>query len=181
MKVNMRIVLIAIFSLILIGIGSAFSQEAGKAEVNPAVPEEAAFEPETQWIWGEVISIDAAKGQAIVKYLDYENDIEKEITITVNEKTAYENLVSLDQLKPKDTVSIDYTVTSDEINIAKNISMEKPEETQGTVAVQKEEPAVIGSSTGPIESTPSPSTEVEQSQETQTKVPVTEESQDIKQ
>ncbi len=164
MKVNMRIVLIAIFSLILIGIGFAFSQEASKAEVNPAVPEEAAFEPETQWIWGEVISIDAAKGQAIVKYLDYENDIEKEITITVNEKTAYENLVSLDQLKPKDTVSIDYTVTSDEINIAKNISVEKPEEVLA-----------------PIESTPSPSTEVEQSQETQTKVPVTEESQDIKQ
>lgn len=164
MKVNMRIVLIAIFSLILIGIGSAFSQEASRAEVNPAVPQEAAFEPETQWIWGEVISIDAAKGQAIVKYLDYENDIEKEITITVNEKTAYENLVSLDQLKPKDTVSIDYTVTSDEINIAKNISVEKPEEVLA-----------------PIESTPSPSTEVEQSQETQTKVPVTEESQDIKQ
>lgn len=166
MRINMHIVLIAIFSLILIGTSSAFSQEASKTEVNPtAVSQEAVPEPETQWIWGEVTSVDAAKEEVVVKYLDYENDLEREITITVNGKTTYENLVSLDQLKPKDTVSIDYMVISDGINVAKNISVEKAEE-----------------ALAPIESISPPSTDAGNNpQGTQAKVPATEELKDIKQ
>ncbi len=84
--------------------------------------------PETQWLWGEIVSLDPAKNQLNVRYLDYENDTEKEITITVNEKTIFENSSSYDQLKPKDTVSVDYLVTPEGVNLAKNVSMEKPEE-----------------------------------------------------
>ncbi len=82
---------------------------------------------EVQWLWGEVVSVDNVKNQLVVKYLDYDADQEKEITITTDASTAFENARQLLDIKPQDTVSIDYTVNADLKNIAKNISVEKPE------------------------------------------------------
>ncbi|MFH0913591.1 MAG: hypothetical protein V1884_04865, partial [Candidatus Omnitrophota bacterium] len=70
-----------------------------------------------------VVSVDTVAKQIKVKYFDYETDTEKEINIAVDDKTIYENVVSLDQIKAEDTMSIDYVVT-DTGNIARNISVE---------------------------------------------------------
>lgn len=129
MKQKIGSVLGIITFLILIGATSLFSQEA-------VVPEEAALEKaiaetqmesETQWLWGEVISVDIQKNELLIKYLDYETDQEKEVTITVDDETTYENIKALLEIKPQDTVSVDYIVSPEGKNIAKNISVEKPE------------------------------------------------------
>lgn len=95
---------------------------------HPAAPETAvSTEPEMQWLWGEVVSVDAAGGQVIVKYLDYDTDTEKQMEIATDAKTTFENVKSLGEVKPQDTVSIDYTVTAEGKNIAGLISVEKIE------------------------------------------------------
>ena len=111
-------------SLIFIFCGLAFSQEA--TEKGGATPE-AQNESETQWVWGEVVTSDLANKTLTVKYLDYETDQEKEITFSLDDKTSFENVKLLDDLKPKDAVSIDYVVGVDGKNVAKNISVEAPE------------------------------------------------------
>lgn len=97
-----------------------------------AQQENAASEPEVQWLWGEVVSVDNLKNELKVKYLDYETDTEKEILMSINEKTTFENAKSLSDIKPQDTVSIDYEVNSEGKNIVKNISVEKPEMTESS-------------------------------------------------
>jgi hypothetical protein len=84
-----------------------------------------------------VISIDGQKGELAVKYLDYETDQEKEIVIGTDDKTAYENARSLVDIKPKDTLSIDYVVNAEGKNIAKNISLEQPETTAPAAGEKK--------------------------------------------
>lgn len=138
MKIKMGFILGIAASLILISAGTILSQDysvSGEAssptEVTAPVDVAAATqnEPEVQWVWGEVLSLDAQNKAFVVKYLDYENDQEKELTINVDDKTTYENIKSIEEIKPTDTLSIDYTVTADGKNIAKNISLEKPEVT----------------------------------------------------
>jgi len=92
-------------------------------------------EPDTQWLWGEVSSVDAVNNEIAVNYLDYETDNEKEIKVTLNDKTKYENVNSLGDIKLHDTVSVDYTISPEGKYIVKNISVEKLEEPP---AAQKE-------------------------------------------
>ena len=100
----------------------------------------AAKESEVQWLWGEIVSVDTLTKQMIVKYLDYETDTEKEISININDKTNFENAKSLDEIKAHDTVSVDYITTSEGKNIAKNIGVEKNEGMQTLPEENKEEP-----------------------------------------
>lgn len=130
---------VIIVSLIFIATKAVFSQEiAPKADAaedaieaqNPvtegaAVPDDK--ESETQWIYGDVVNLDPQNKTIMVKTLDYETDQEKEISIATDEKTVFENIKSLDEIKPDDTVSVDYIVTADGKNLAKNLSLEKPE------------------------------------------------------
>lgn len=98
-------------------------------------------EPEVEWLWGEVVSLDTNTKEMVVKYLDYETDTEKEINIGIDEKTTYENMKSPDEIKAQDTVSIDYIAAVDGKNIAKNISVEKNEGAeQAMPGENKEEP-----------------------------------------
>ena len=117
MKRKTGLILAITASLIFISANLIFSQEAQN-------------NPDTQWVWGEVSTLDTQNKAILVKYFDYETDQEKEINIDIDDKTTYENIKSMDELKPKDTVSIDYIVSPDGKNIAKNISIEKPENTQ---------------------------------------------------
>ena len=87
-------------------------------------------ESEVQWLWGEVVSVDTLTGQMTVKYLDYETDTEKEISININDQTSFENAKSLAEIKAQDTVSVDYTTNPEGKNIAKNISVERNEDIQ---------------------------------------------------
>ncbi|MDD4953852.1 MAG: hypothetical protein PHG40_02975 [Candidatus Omnitrophica bacterium] len=108
------------------------AQAAQEPAIQPVAGENAAVvgekpEEKLQWLWGEAISVDAANSTLSVKYLDYEADMEKDIVITVDSQTTYENVVSLMEIKAKDSLSVDYLVTADGKNIARVISVEKPE------------------------------------------------------
>ena len=140
MKIKMSLVLWFIFSFILISTGIVFSQEQ-TAEKPPA--QEAPSESETLWIWGDVVSVDAAAKKILVKYLDYETDSEKEINIVVDDKTTYENVESVGEIKPQDILTVDYIINPDGNNIARNISVEKPEGAQTLPEENKEEPKVV--------------------------------------
>ncbi|MDD4894440.1 MAG: hypothetical protein PHW54_03905 [Candidatus Omnitrophica bacterium] len=124
MKEKIILFLGIMFSFILINAGFGFCQD----EEGGAPPvQEAYVEPEMQWLWGETVSVDTAARKILIKYLDYETDTEKEITIDVNDKTTFENINSMDGIKPADILSIDYVSGPDGKNTARNISVEKPE------------------------------------------------------
>ncbi len=127
MKIKTGLILGIMVSLIFISARTIFSQEP--TIQGGAIPENQ-NEPEMQWVWGEVVTLDTQNKTVLVKYLDYETDQEREISINIDEKTTYENIKSIDELKPKDAVSIDYIISPDGNNVAKNISFEKPEDTQ---------------------------------------------------
>ena len=127
MKREINLILIVGFSLIFLNAGLSFAQEQATPP-QTIVP----TEPEVQWLWGEVISVDSQNQTILVKYFDYENGIEKEISINVDDKTTYENVKSIDEIKPNDAVSVDYIVSPEGKNIAKDISVEQPKETEGS-------------------------------------------------
>jgi len=118
--------LISLF-LIFMNSGLIFSQEA---LVKEKVAQGTENESEIQWIWAELVSVDAQKNEIAVKYFDYEIDEEKNIIIVVDNKTTYENIKSINELKLGNALSIDYAVDSEGKNIARNISVEKPESSQ---------------------------------------------------
>ncbi|MEI6831100.1 MAG: hypothetical protein WCK61_00115 [Candidatus Omnitrophota bacterium] len=126
-----RSLVITVFILfIAMGTFVVFAQETAILSPNDLAPASTLESPEdtegnTQWVWGEVTNLDIKANTITLKYLDYENDQEKEFALVVDGNTAYENLKSFDEIKIKDTLSIDYKVTSDGKNLAKNISLEK--------------------------------------------------------
>jgi hypothetical protein len=77
---------------------------------------------EVDWIWGDVLSKTA--NSVTIQYLDYEDDIEKQLTLTVDEATAYENVASLAEIAVGDTLSIDYAMQANGDGLAKLISKE---------------------------------------------------------
>jgi len=122
-------------TLMFSGVTLVFGQEM------PQIKSEIQTEPDIQWLWGEALSVDTQKNEIQVKYLDYETEQEKEATVIVDDKTTYENIKSLSDIKIKDTLSIDYVVSPEGKNIARNISIEKPEppaETPGKEASSTE-------------------------------------------
>ena len=136
------LVLAVAASFIFLSAGLGLCQEA-EVEQGGAVPEVQA-EEDAQWVWGEVVSVDAAANTVVVKYLDYETDQEKDISVSVDAKTTYENASALSDIKVKDTLSIDY-VTVNGKNIAKNISVEKPD-METTAPAASDMPAIGGTS-----------------------------------
>ncbi len=102
-------------------------QQAQQTEQTAQAP--AFNESDTQWLWGEVNSLDIPNNELAINYFDYETDSEKEIKIKIGDNTTYENVKSLNDIKLNDTISVDYALSPDGKYIAKNISIEKPEET----------------------------------------------------
>ena len=122
-----------ILLLVAGSIGLAFSQDAVPAAAPAdtaasAAPANAtATTPETQWIWGEVVSVDTGTRAITIKYPDYETDQEKNMVVAIGDATTYESVKSFDEIKVGDTLSIDYSSSADGRVMAKNISVEKPE------------------------------------------------------
>lgn len=116
------VLLISIVSFVFLSGNLIYAQE------EPV--ETATLEPQMQWLWGEVTAVDIAKQQITVKYLDYETDTEKEMVVTADSQTKYENVNSIEEIKAQDALSVDY-ITSDNNNIAKVISVEKTENIEG--------------------------------------------------
>jgi len=103
-----------------------------------AYPQEKKGESQMQWAWGEVVSVDPANGALVLRYLDYEAGQDKELNVSVDGKTGYENVSKLEEIKPDQTISIDYYVSPEGKNIASNINLEKagegPEQTKTETA-----------------------------------------------
>jgi hypothetical protein len=118
------------------GVSAAWSQEAPAA-----ASEQTIANSEPQWLWGEVEAVNAQAKTVQVKYLDYDTDIEKELLITVDEKTKFENAKGLEEIKAQDTVSVDYLVGSDGKNLALAVSVEKLEDMEAVPAEVQEPPA----------------------------------------
>jgi len=151
MRAEKSLILVSAFSAIFLITGLTFAQNKTQESVpgqtkeqvsaqlavetaapveaaTPAAPaEEAKIGPEIQWVWGEVVSTNPINNELLVKYVDYDTDSEKEITIGIDDKTTYENAKSIDEIKVRDSVSIDYAISADGKNLALNISLEKPE------------------------------------------------------
>ncbi len=130
MKIAGSLVITVFILFIAMGTFVVFAQEAAVLSPNDLAPASTLESPEdtegnTQWVWGEVTNLDIKANIVTLKYLDYENDQEKEFALVVDGNTVYENLKSFDEIKIKDTLSIDYKVALDGKNFAKNISLEK--------------------------------------------------------
>ncbi len=80
-----------------------------------------------QWVWGDVVNVDKQNKTLLVKYFDYETDQDKELSVIIDDQTTFENIQTLDEANVGDVVSIDYSVDATGKNVAKNISVEKPE------------------------------------------------------
>jgi hypothetical protein len=65
---------------------------------------------------------------------------EKEVSVVADDKTAYNNIRNLTELKAKDVVSIDYIVVPGGKNIARNISVEGSD----TIGTQPDDMVVPG-------------------------------------
>lgn len=77
------------------------------------------------WVWAKIISVDSINKTLSVKYSDFETGIEKEMIVSVDKDTFYENIKSIEELKPQDNVTIDYFVDQTKKNIAKYIGFKK--------------------------------------------------------
>lgn len=125
-----KIVFLSIFFISIIAVSFVvFAEEAPRAGVESVVIASSQPIPEqeksdTQWAWGEVMNLDIPAKSFTIKYLDYETDQEKELVLVADDKTTFENVKGLDELKLKDTLSIDYAAGADNKNVAKNISLE---------------------------------------------------------
>ena len=102
-------------------------------------------ELETQWVWGEVTALDPQNKEVTINYFDYETDTEKELKLNINDNTRYENINSLNDLKLHDTISVDYILSTDGKYSARNISVEKPEESTAQAAKTEDKPAAAAS------------------------------------
>jgi len=115
--------------ILVVSAAPAFGEEeTGLSPASTTVVQEN-IDLNTQWVWGEVTAVDVPTKSITLKYLDYETDQEKDMSLVVDASTAYDNIKSLDEIKPKDNLSVDYIV-QDGKNIAKNISLEKLENTE---------------------------------------------------
>lgn len=150
--------------LALLSATLVLAQDSGvPAQPMPPTPAQASVTSpatltETQWLYGEVVSVDAAANTVTIKYLDYETDQEKEAVIAIDDKTSFENVASLGEIKPKDALSIDYVVGQDGKYIAKNISAEKSQEGESAQAPNAAVPVVETSAAAPAAEAPATST-----------------------
>ena len=108
------ILIVILFSgfLVLVQAGTI---EASKIEVN------------TDWLWGEVVSVDVSANNLMVRYLDFNIDEEKEATIRIDAQTILEGVKSVAEISAGDIVSIDFVKESDTINLGKKVLVEKPD------------------------------------------------------
>jgi hypothetical protein len=138
-----RMVILAGWAMITLTAGqAAFAQEMNAVSDSVLITNQQSVskEGEMQWAWGEVTALDAQAKTITLKYLDYETDQEKDLVLAVDDKTTFENVKDLDELKVKDTLSIDYVVGTDNRNLAKNVSLEKPDDSSVS-AVESSVPA----------------------------------------
>ena len=126
-KKNLSAAAVVLAAFVLLGSGVSWSQQAG------GIADTGITDSEPQWLWGEVESVNAQAKTLQVKYLDYDTDIEKALVLTTDDKTKFENAKGIEDIKPQDTISVDYLAGPDGINLAIAISIEKLEDMEETL------------------------------------------------
>lgn len=154
--------ILAGFIILAVAFNASAEESVEVTEDSAAVQSMPKDTSETQWAWGEVTNLDLSAQTFTLKYLDYETDQEKDIVLTVDEKTAFENIKRLDEVKIKDTLSVDYMVDTDGKNIAKNINFEKSDASSAASPVAVEAAAVTqaSASTASVEAPVLPPVEI---------------------
>ena len=124
-----------IFSIIFVFASCLLAQEA-EQETTPAAPAEtgvtganaatetpAEAQP-TEWVWGEVVSVDQEKKQIVLKHLDYDTYEEVQITLNVGDKTLLENVAGLGEIRAGNHLTADFKIVAGS-NIADLVVVEK--------------------------------------------------------
>ena len=114
--------------------------EANAEKAQAAAVSAPANEKKTEWVWGEVVSVDPAGKQIVIKHLDYESYEEVQTTLIINEKTLFENVTDLTGIKAGDHITVDYNVEGKN-NIADLVVVEKGEAAPAPEASVKEKSA----------------------------------------
>ncbi len=133
-------------SLIMVAISLVYlatlvsSEEANPSKTETAVPpavtattpaapvaEPKPAAEETKWVWAEVTGVDAVNNQIVVKYLDYDTDEEKSLTIVIDSATRFENAEGIKSVSAGDNVGVDYILNDKGQALAKSIALEKAE------------------------------------------------------
>jgi hypothetical protein len=112
------------------------TQAESAQEVVPQAPEPPAAQKTTEWVWGEVVSVDKDNRQLTVKHLDYDTYDEIQTVLTLDDKTLLENVSDLGEVQPGDHVTVDYRSEAGS-NIAGLIVVEKKD-------MQKEQDTTAG-------------------------------------
>lgn len=134
--------------------GAVKPQETGKKDdsvkTKGVINKIAVNEPQdevTQWVWGEVVSVDLVKKQITVKYLDYETYEEALMTLDTDDSTVFDNISGINDIKPADYLTIDYRKL-DNVNLSTLIVVEKKDagvDKKEAEALKKEKADVISS------------------------------------
>ncbi|HQP91227.1 MAG TPA: hypothetical protein PLU24_00960 [Candidatus Omnitrophota bacterium] len=118
------------------------SNKEAAAETSTETPE--TNTNSTEWIWGEVVGVNAENREISLKHLDYDTYEEVQITIKLDDKTLLENVIELGEVKPGDHVTVDYKV-QDGVNLAGLIVVEKKEAQTDDLGSAKEETSMVES------------------------------------
>ncbi|MFA4984599.1 MAG: DUF5666 domain-containing protein [Candidatus Omnitrophota bacterium] len=145
MRLKIAFVLLGVVSLLFLGVAAGFSQDGEEAADNQSeaanntdtqiveqAPAAQTSEPssaasDVQWLWGETVSVDPSKQELVVKYTDYDTDMEKDATVVITDSTVFDGGKGLAEINPHDMVSIDYTIDNSGRYVAKNIGTENSE------------------------------------------------------
>ncbi|MBL7070144.1 MAG: hypothetical protein ISS27_01575 [Candidatus Omnitrophica bacterium] len=137
MKLRPGLIIALSISLIFLSSIIACAQE-GNIVLGPEEPK-VQDGPEVQWLWGEVLNVDPTYSQIRVRFLDFLNDTERELLLTVDNDTTYENISVLEEIKRKDNLSIDYIVTGSGLYLAKYIGLEQAKKVDNWEYIQDQE------------------------------------------
>ncbi len=117
MKINALILsgLVVFFGLTA---GQVFSQEEAETF-------EESESSTQEWVLGDVTALDVEGNQLTLSYIDYDAYEDKEMTISVDAVTNYENADSLQSIEVGDIVSVGYVISPQGKATALNVCLEK--------------------------------------------------------
>lgn len=119
--------------------------EAAAGTKEEMVSAGAAERKPSEWVWGEVVSVDEAHKQIVIRHLDYETYEEIQMTLVCDDKSLFENVSGLAQIRPGDGVTVDYNVR-DGVNIAGLVVVEQKEAGSGVPSASTE---IVKETAGP--------------------------------
>ena len=83
-------------------------------------------EEQVFYSYGEVLSV--IQGQIMVREFDYATGEEKDVVYYITTDTILDSVESADQIKPSNLVDVEFTVSEDGKNIAKEILVDRIED-----------------------------------------------------